>query len=57
MGVPIELAQGAIRISLGKENNGDEIDYTVDVLQNVISQLRTISSQWAVEGNKRYNLT
>ena len=57
MGVPTELAQGAIRISLGKENTGDEIDYTVDVLQNVISQLRTISSQWAVEGNKRYNFT
>ena len=57
MNVPIELAQGSIRISLGKENNEEEIDYTVDVLQNVISQLRTISSQWAVEGNKRYNLT
>jgi cysteine desulfurase len=57
MGVPTELAQGAIRISLGKENTEEEIDYTVDVLQNVISQLRTISSQWAVEGNKRYNLT
>jgi len=57
MNVPIELAQGSIRISLGKENTKEEIDYTISVLEQTITQLRTISSQWAVEGNKRYNLT
>ena len=46
MGVSPELAQGSIRISLGRGNTEDEVDYTVDVLENVVSQLRNISSQW-----------
>jgi len=52
MGVSPELAQGSIRISLGRENTEDEVDYTVDVLENVVSQLRNISSQWNNVGQK-----
>jgi cysteine desulfurase len=52
MGVSPELAQGSIRISLGRGNTEDEIDYTVDVLENVVSQLRNISSQWNNVGQK-----
>jgi len=52
MGISQELAQGSIRISLGRENTEDEVDYTVDVLENVVSQLRNISSQWNNVGQK-----
>jgi len=47
MGVSPELAQGSIRISLGRENTDEEVDYTISVLQNTIRQLRGISSQWS----------
>jgi cysteine desulfurase len=46
MGVSPELAQGSVRISLGRENTDEEVDYTISVLQNTIRQLRGISSQW-----------
>lgn len=46
MGIPPGLAQGSIRISLGRENTQDDVDYTVDVLEHVVGQLRKISSQW-----------
>jgi len=46
MGVSPEIAQGTIRISFGKENTEEEINYTLDVLENSICSLRSISSQW-----------
>ena len=46
MGVPPELAKGSIRISLGRKNTEEEIDYTIDVLEDTIKKLRIISSQW-----------
>lgn len=46
MGVSPQLAQGSVRISLGRENTDEEVDYTISVLQNTIRQLRGISSQW-----------
>lgn len=46
MGVSPEIAQGTIRISLGKGNTEEEINYTLDVLEHAIGSLRSISSQW-----------
>jgi cysteine desulfurase len=46
MGVSPELAQGSIRLSLGKENTEEDIDYTIYVLGDTIKKLREISSQW-----------
>jgi cysteine desulfurase len=45
MGISPELARGSIRISLGRENTEEEVDYTVSVLEDSIRQLRSISSQ------------
>ena len=45
MGISPELARGSIRISLGRENTEEEVDYTVSVLETAINQLRRISSQ------------
>lgn len=38
-----EIAHGSIRISLGRENTEDEIDYTLEKLIEVVSFLRNIS--------------
>jgi len=46
MGVSPEIAQGTIRISLGRENTEEEINYTLDVLEHSITSLRSISTQW-----------
>ncbi len=46
MGVKPEIAQGTIRISLGRENTEEEIDCAINALESSVSSLRTISSQW-----------
>ncbi len=46
MGISPEIAQGSIRISLGRENTEEEVDYTVNVLENTIRELRRVSYQW-----------
>jgi len=46
MGVPPELAKGSIRISCGRENTEEEVDYTVSALRDAVQHLRSISSQW-----------
>lgn len=38
-----ERAHGSIRFSIGSKNTEEEIDYTVKILKDVISQLRNIS--------------
>jgi cysteine desulfurase len=43
MGVPKDKAWEAIRFSLGRNNTEEEVNYTIDVLEEVISQLRSIS--------------
>jgi len=44
MGIEPEFAHGTIRFGLGKYNTKEEIDYTLDVLVEVIEKLRAISS-------------
>ena len=46
MGISPELAQGTVRISLGRENTDQEVEYTIEVLKDAVRQLRKISSQW-----------
>jgi cysteine desulfurase len=46
MGVAPELAQGSIRISFGRENTEEDVDYTVSALSDAVQHLRGISSQW-----------
>ncbi len=44
MGIPALTAQGTIRFSLGKDNTGEEIDYVIETLIEITTQLRKISS-------------
>ena len=43
LGVNDELARGSIRFSFGKDNNEDDVDYTVEVLSQAVKRLRALS--------------
>jgi cysteine desulfurase len=43
MGVPPEVAQSAIRFSLGWANTGEDIEYVLEVLPKIVQRLRDIS--------------
>lgn len=43
MGVPTEVAQGSLRFSLGRSNTQEQVDYTIEVLTQVVSRLREMS--------------
>ncbi|MFH2057214.1 MAG: cysteine desulfurase NifS [bacterium] len=47
MGVPAELAQTAIRFSLGKDNTEAQVDYTLEQLPAIINRLRQMSPIYA----------
>jgi cysteine desulfurase len=43
MKVPVELAQGSIRFSLGRFTTREDLEYTVSVLPEIIERLRAMS--------------
>jgi cysteine desulfurase len=46
-------AHGSLRITLGKENTEEDIDYTINAIKEVVERLRSISPLWcATEGGE-----
>lgn len=45
MQIPYELAKGTLRLSIGKDNTKEEIDYTLDCLKEIVEHLRKISDE------------
>ncbi len=43
MGIPPEICQSALRISLGRENTEEDIDYALDIIPDVVGRLREMS--------------
>lgn len=43
IGLPHEMAHGSLRISIGKYNTKEEIDYLVENLVEIVSRLREMS--------------
>jgi cysteine desulfurase len=43
MGLDHNLANSAVRFSLGRYNTVDEVDYAVEVLSGIVEKLRAIS--------------
>ena len=43
-GMPAECAHGSIRISMGRENTMEEVQYVIDILPQVIRRLRDMST-------------
>ena len=45
-GIPVERAHGSLRISLGRQNTEEEIDYVLDVLPKIIEKTRRMSTAY-----------
>ena len=43
MDIPAEVAHGSLRLSLGRSNTREQIDYVVEVLPEIVQQLRDMS--------------
>lgn len=43
MGIPGNLCQSSLRLSLGRENTEDDVDYALDVIPGVVARLREMS--------------
>src|SRR5665648_1046966 len=43
IGLPPEIAHGSLRLTLGKDNTEEEIDYVIDILPGIIEKLRGLS--------------
>lgn len=46
IGLPHEIAHGSLRISMGKYNTKEEIDYVVENLVEIVGRLREMSPLW-----------
>lgn len=49
IGLPHEIAHGSIRLSLGKNNTEQEVDYVIETLPRIIERLRSMSPLYAKE--------
>ena len=47
MGIPPEIAHGSLRLTLGRENTDDDIDYVMSVLPGIVEKLRIMSPLYA----------
>jgi cysteine desulfurase len=43
MGLPVEVAHGSLRLSLGKSNTEQDVDYVVEHLPTIVQRLREMS--------------
>jgi cysteine desulfurase len=43
MGFPHEVAHGSLRLSLGKENSDQDVDYVLEILPGIVTKLRRMS--------------
>ena len=46
IGLPHEIAHGSLRISIGKDNTKEEIDYLIESLVEIVGRLREMSPLW-----------
>ncbi len=46
IGLPHEIAHGSLRISIGKYNTKEEIDYVIENLVEIVDRLREMSPLW-----------
>ena len=43
IGLSHEIAHGSLRLTLGKENTAEEVDYVVEKLEEIVQRLRDMS--------------
>lgn len=50
MGISHEIAHGSLRLSLGRDNTDEDVDYCLEVLPEIVARLRSMSPLY--NGNK-----
>lgn len=43
MGIPVEVAHGSLRLTLGRENTMEDVDYVLEALPPIVEKLRAMS--------------
>jgi cysteine desulfurase len=43
MGIPVEISHGSIRLTLGRENTMEDVEYLLEVINPIIEKLRAMS--------------
>lgn len=56
IGVPVEVAHGSLRISIGRDNTKEDIDYLLDSLSSIVERLRAMSPLYEDFLNGKYNI-
>ena len=57
LGIPYDLARGALRLSIGEDNTMQEIDHILRVVPEAVARLRAVSPVWKeLEEGKRPHL-
>ncbi|MEE8384759.1 MAG: cysteine desulfurase family protein [Dehalococcoidia bacterium] len=46
MGLPLDLARGSLRLTVGKDTTEEEIDQLLEALPEIVSRLRSLSPTW-----------
>ena len=46
IGLPHEIAHGSVRLTLGKENTEEDVDYLLETVPKVVAGLRAMSPLW-----------
>ena len=47
MGIPVEVAHGSLRLTLGRENTVEDVDYVLEILPPIVEKLRAMSPLYA----------
>lgn len=47
IGLPHEIAHGSLRLTLGEQNTVEDVDYLIETVSKVVSDLREMSPVWA----------
>ncbi len=46
MQVPVEIAHGSLRLTLGRENTDEDVDYVISILPGIVEKLRAMSPMY-----------
>ncbi|MGB7061609.1 MAG: cysteine desulfurase NifS [Candidatus Zixiibacteriota bacterium] len=55
MGVPPEVAQGAVRFSFGRDNTMEDVEYVLSLLPEIVQRLRSISPLYTQKQQRQSN--
>jgi len=46
IGLPDDIARGSLRLTLGRETTQEDLDITIDSLEEILSNLRSLSEDY-----------